>query len=146
MRIYEIIHAEEGKTGYLVKLRITNIGSGTCVLQFLLLTSKGGRGFLGTGIEKLVFTRLNATAEQRALIEKCLEEPEDVIRYMISWYPAVIGAEVLPKDTKEVWLLYGLEPDEVPIKINTIAVCVAGKRIETYVIEIPLLVITEGSH
>jgi len=140
MRIYEIIHAEEGKVSYLIKLKITNTGSETCFLYFYLRTSKGARGPFETGVEKIIFIGKDVAGEQKVLIEKCTEKPEGIIRDMISLYYShyLLTVDIPPKYTKDVWLLYGLEPDEKVIELKVIAMCLLAKQVKMYSLEIPL--------
>jgi len=141
-RVYEIIHVEEDRVSYLIKLRITNTGSEMCTLRFYLLTSKDVRGSTNTGVRKTIFSGKNATSEQKALIEKCLGEPEDLIRDMISLYYSS-KAIIQSGSANDVWLIYGLEPDEKVIKLKVLAVCLSGlstKQLKPYLysLEIPL--------
>jgi len=89
------------------------------------------------GVEKTIFRGKNVTSEQKALIEKCPGEPEDLIRDMISLYYSSI-ADIPPESTKDVWLLYGLELDEKATKLEVFATCLLAKQVKTYSLEIPL--------
>lgn len=139
-RVYEIIHAEEGRVSYLIKLKIMNTGSETCFLYFYLRTSKGARGPFETGVEKIIFIGKDATSEQKVLIEKCTEKPEGIIRDMISLYYShyLLTVDIPPKYTKDVWLLYGLEPGEKVVELKVIAMCLLAKQVKMYSLEIPL--------
>lgn len=153
-RVYEIIRAEEGKVSYLIKLKIANTGSEMCNLIFFLQTSKEKRKPFETGVEKIIFRRKDATSEQKILVEKCMKKPESIIysstisKPLKSEYTkdALIAAVYIPpKYTKDVWLLYGLEPDEKVIKLKVTAMCLSiehtKKQVESnlYSLEIPLL-------
>jgi len=138
-RTYGVAAVKSGVQGYLVSFKLSNRGSETYTLTFVLITSKGRQlGFLpalqggDTGVDvTLGVSDCYASEEQKALLNRCVEVPQETFNMLMS--SSVLSLS--PGASVDVKLLYGLQPDEKPAKIHVIAKSISGT---THEFDIPL--------
>jgi len=138
-RTYGVAAVKSGLQGYLVRFRLSNIGSETYVVTFVLITSKGRQlgllpalqgGDIGVDIT-LGVSDCYASEEQKVLLNRCTEIPQETFNILA--YSTITSLS--PGASVDVKLLYGLQPDEKPAKIHVIARSISGT---THEFDIPL--------
>jgi len=138
-RTYGVAAVKSGVQGYLVSFRLSNTGSETYTLTFVLITSKGRQlGLLPAlqgadiGVDiTLGVSDCYAGEEQKALLNRCTEIPQETFNILA--FSSITSLS--PGASVDVKLLYGLQPDEKPSKIHVIAKSISGT---THEFDIPL--------
>jgi len=138
-RGYNIATVRSGLQGYLVSFKFSNTGSETYGVTFVLITSKGRQlGFLQAlqgsdrGIDvTLGVSDCHASDEDKALLNRCVEIPQDTFNILTTNTIVTLS----PGASIDVKLLYGLQPDESPLKVHVIARSILGTTLE---FDIPL--------
>jgi len=139
-RAYNVATVESGLQGYLVSFKLSNKGSDTYAMTFVLITSKGRQlGLLQSlqggdrGIDiNLGIDDCLATNEQIALLNRCTEISQETFNILLT--DTIVSLS--PGASIDVKLLYGLQPDEEPVKMHVIAKSITTEA--TYEFDIPL--------
>ncbi len=127
--VYQLLYVEKGREGYLIKVKVTNEGTETYGLTFVLITSSGkqlGRVEDKTGTVLTVADSLTTSSYIKDIIQKAIDVPADDLVYatMQTITSLAPGASV------EMPLFYGLLPGDKPVKLHIIAKGIKGGILE----------------